>query len=138
MTENDPRARARYHQDHKDDPDVWGEPEPPAPSEERSSGRALGATITVRFSPQEAERIREIAKAQGKPYSEIVRQALQSYMRPSVSVTPPPAELISVQVVTIGAGASFPWTPSGFQGTANFRSANVGQSATEQTRVPLA
>ena len=73
---------AFYHE-HKDDPDIWGEPEERPQTKHR---RGLGATITVRFSVEEAEAIRRMAKAAGATYSDIVRQAVQSYTQPRFTI----------------------------------------------------
>jgi predicted transcriptional regulator len=40
----------------------------------------LSATITVRFSPEEASAIRELAKELDVPYSEIVRKAVRKFV----------------------------------------------------------
>jgi hypothetical protein len=68
---------ARYYQEHKDDPDSWGEPEEDAPPTRRGG---LSATITVRFSPEEASAIREVAQELDLSYSEIVRRAVRKFV----------------------------------------------------------
>ncbi len=76
---NEERDKATFYREHKDDPEMWGEPETdtaPAPR------RALSATITVRFSPEEASEIRELAKKLGISYSEIIRRAVQEFVHP--------------------------------------------------------
>jgi hypothetical protein len=71
------KNRATYYQDHKDDPEIWGEPEEDAP---RTSKGALSATISVRFSPEEAAAIRELAQELNLSYSEIVRRAVRKFV----------------------------------------------------------
>jgi mobilization protein NikA len=73
------RDWAAFYREHKDDPEIWGEPEmdtAPAPR------RALSATITVRFSPEEASEIRTLAKKLGISYSDIIRRAVQEFVHP--------------------------------------------------------
>lgn len=69
---------ATYYEGHKDDPELWGDPEESAPG--RRDG--LTATITVRFSSEEADGIRRIAKEAGLSYSEVVRRAVQHFTQP--------------------------------------------------------
>jgi hypothetical protein len=71
------RDKAEFYQQHKDDPEVWGEPEEDAPVARRG---ALSATITVRFSPEEASAIRRLAQELGISYSEIVRRAVRKFV----------------------------------------------------------
>jgi hypothetical protein len=71
------RDKAAFYQQHKDDPDVWGEPEQGPPSEHR---RPLSAIITVRFSPEDASAIRNVAQELDVPYSEIVRRAVRKFV----------------------------------------------------------
>jgi|SRR5215211_9006409 len=68
---------AKFYQDHKDDPEVWGEPEEDAPPTRRGG---LSATITVRFSPEEASAIRVLAQELDLSYSEIVRRAVRKFV----------------------------------------------------------
>ena len=68
---NDEKARAKYYQAHKDDPDEWGKPErSPA-----SAKRRLASMISVRFSPDEATTIRRAAEAVDESVSQFVRKA---------------------------------------------------------------
>ncbi|MPZ13341.1 MAG: ribbon-helix-helix protein, CopG family [Chloroflexi bacterium] len=70
-TENE---RAAFYEAHKDDPDVW------EPTEGAATPRGRGemtATITVRFSAEEAETIRRRAKESGSTYSEVIRDAVR-------------------------------------------------------------
>ncbi len=75
--------KATFYQQHKDDPDIWGEPEEGTPSTRRR-GR-LNATITVRFPPEEASGIRELAKNLGVSYSDVVRRAVREFIHPRIS-----------------------------------------------------
>jgi uncharacterized protein (DUF4415 family) len=73
------KERAAFYQEHKDDPEVWEEDvreEEPKRSRGRPS-RGLKATITVRFSEDEAAIIRSRASSAGQTYSEVVRQAVR-------------------------------------------------------------
>jgi hypothetical protein len=68
---------ATYYEEHKDDPDLWGEPVVVA-TRQRDE---LTATITVHFSVEEAADIRRFAMESGLSYSEVVRQAVQRFTR---------------------------------------------------------
>ncbi len=70
---------AAYYQQHRNDPDVWGDPEESGEPPRRSG---LTATITVRFSAEEAETIRRMARETGMTYSEIIRKAVDALSRP--------------------------------------------------------
>jgi hypothetical protein len=74
---------ARFYQEHKDDPDVWGEPEEDAPPARRGG---LTTTITVRFSPEEASAIRGLAQELNISYSEIVRRAVGKFVHSRLAV----------------------------------------------------
>ncbi len=71
------RDWAEFYRAHKDDPEMWGEPEEDAPP---ARPGALSATITVRFSPDEAADLRELAEEMGATYSEIVRLAVRKFV----------------------------------------------------------
>lgn len=71
------RDWAEFYEQHRGDPDMWGEREestPPAPK------GGLSATITVRFSPEEASAIRGLARETGVSYSDIVRTAVRKFV----------------------------------------------------------
>lgn len=72
------QSKAAFYQQHKDDPEIWGEPEEDAPPARR---RSLSATITVRFSPEEASAIREVARDLDASYSEIVRLSVRKFVQ---------------------------------------------------------
>ena len=75
---NKERDWAAFYEQHKDNPaEIWGEPEQEPPSEHR---RPLSATITVRFSPEEASAIRGLAQELDVSYSEIVRRAVRKFV----------------------------------------------------------
>ena len=74
---SDERDKAAFYKQHKDDPDVWGDPEEGAPPAPRGG---LSATITVRFSPEEASAIREVAQELDVSYSEVVRRAVRKFV----------------------------------------------------------
>lgn len=57
-------------------PDVWDDTEgrnPPSPR------RKLGASITVRLSAEEADNLRQMAKAKTVSYAEVIGEALNVY-----------------------------------------------------------
>lgn len=62
---------AGYYQSHRDDEDEWGEPEK-APV---SQSRRLASMISARFTPDEAEAIRDAASAEGNSVSQFIRLA---------------------------------------------------------------
>jgi hypothetical protein len=74
---------AAFYEAHKDDAELWGEPEEPT---REKPARGLAATITVRFSVAEAERIRRVAEEAGVTYSEVVRRAVQSFTQPRFTI----------------------------------------------------
>ncbi len=71
-----------YHQ-HKDDDDTWGK------ASQRDQPRrreTLTATITVRFSAEEAGAIRRLSQAKRMSYSDVIREAVRRYTQPAFSV----------------------------------------------------
>lgn len=70
---------AAYYEAHRDDPEEWGDPIE-APIVAPKSGLAI--SVTVRFSPEDAEAIRATARLENKTYSEVVRTAVQRYTQP--------------------------------------------------------
>ncbi len=78
--------RAAFYEQHQDDDDLWGAPEP-APTAGRAPRANLTATITVRFSATEAATIRQIAREQGVRYSDVVREAVAAYTRRNPQTT---------------------------------------------------
>ena len=68
---------ADFYQAHKEDPDMWGDPEPgpiKRPRGRPTPGRS--AVITVRFNPEEATIIRREAEATEASYSDVIRRAV--------------------------------------------------------------
>lgn len=72
--------RASFYEEHRDDEDLWGDPEP-APVATPLPRQGLTVTITVRFSAEEAEAIRHVARERHTTYSEVVREAVAAYAR---------------------------------------------------------
>jgi hypothetical protein len=60
---------ATFYQEHKDDPDEWGEAEASPPQ------RRLAAMVSVRLAPEEESRLRRIAADRGESLSEFFRKA---------------------------------------------------------------
>jgi hypothetical protein len=81
------RDKAAFYQQHKDDPEVWGEREADTPVVRRGG---LSATITVRFSPEEASAIRGLAQELNISYSEIVRRAVRKLVHSRLAVAEGP------------------------------------------------
>jgi hypothetical protein len=54
---------AKFYREHKDDPEIWGEPEEDVAEEDTPPTRrgGLSASITVRFSPEEASATRRLS-----------------------------------------------------------------------------
>src|SRR4051794_8536177 len=89
-TANEEAERAAFYEQHQADAEMWGEPVEPPPTDRREG---LAATITVRFSPEEAERIRRIARERHLTYSQVVREAVREYTHPP---------MVQVEVLTAG------------------------------------
>ena len=83
MSDNDTTRDAAFYEANRDEPDLWGEPVKPEPLPRR---QGLAATITVRFSEEEAAAICHLAKEADLTYSEIVRRAVQAFTRPQLTV----------------------------------------------------
>lgn len=81
MTQED----AQYYQEHRDDPEEWGEPVEP-----ESRKRRLGAMLSVRLTAEEADMVRQNAAAEGETISEYIRGAilLRTVQGPSVEYYP--------------------------------------------------
>lgn len=63
---------AAYFESHRNDPEEWDGPIE-APIVAPKNGLAI--SVTVRFSPEDAEAIRQTARLESKTYSEVVRAA---------------------------------------------------------------
>ncbi|MGH8992405.1 MAG: hypothetical protein ACRDZ7_12920 [Acidimicrobiia bacterium] len=61
---------AEYYQQHKDDPDEWGDPEPA-----RKPSRRMAAMISARFTPEEEDIVRGEAARRGESVSALIRAA---------------------------------------------------------------
>ena len=68
---SDNRDLAAFYQNHKDDPEEWGDPEPAV----RGPRRRLASMISVRFAPEEAEQVRVAAEQSGTSLSNFIREA---------------------------------------------------------------
>jgi hypothetical protein len=78
--------RAEYYESHKDDPELWGEPQPAKPR------RRLASMISVRLSPDEADAIREAAEREGLSVSAFLRAAaLKEARHDGLPARPSPA-----------------------------------------------
>lgn len=79
--------RAVYYEAHRGDVDLWEESEGIEEATDLQRKRGLTATITVRFSAEEAETIRHVARESGLTYSQVVRKAVRAFTRPQVAIT---------------------------------------------------
>jgi predicted transcriptional regulator len=79
---NEEKDWAEFYEQHKDDPDMWGEPEEGPPV----ARHRLSATVTVRFSPEEVAQMREVARELNVSYSEIVRRAVRKFIQARLTV----------------------------------------------------
>jgi len=98
---------AEYYDNHRDDPGIWGKGVRSAPRKERT----LSATVTVRFSPEEAELIRHLAKERESTYSDIVRAAVREYTQPRMSFQQGVVTSIFQPPVTSGVQPDVPFSP---------------------------
>jgi uncharacterized protein (DUF1778 family) len=62
---------ADYYQAHKDEPEEWGEAEPAR----KPKSRRLAAMISVRFTPEEEQMVREAALNANESVSHFIRRA---------------------------------------------------------------
>jgi hypothetical protein len=62
---------ARYYQEHRDDPEEWGEPVYVEPRRPR-----LESMLSVRLSAEEADLVRSAASAAGQSVSDFIRAAI--------------------------------------------------------------
>ena len=75
---------AAYYQAHKDDPGEWGEPTPA----QKPKKRRLAAMVSVRFTPEEEDEIRQAAQSKGKSVSQFIRETALKQARSSSSKAP--------------------------------------------------
>jgi len=80
MTEEE---RAEYYERVGDDPQVWGELDDAyhVPTQARKKG-GLSTTVTVRFAPEDAARLRQLAERMNLSYSDVVREAVRQVLEP--------------------------------------------------------
>ena len=81
QNEREPRTDdewADYYQAHRDEIDEWEEVPSPIKRRTGRPSRGLSATITVRFTPEEAHIIYRLADEDRTTLSEIVREAVRS------------------------------------------------------------
>lgn len=79
MSNNKWAEEAAYFQAHKDDPEDWNGPIE-APVVAPRDGLAI--SVTVRFSPEEANALRHTARQERKTFSQIVREAVHNHTHP--------------------------------------------------------
>lgn len=84
MTEEE---RAEYYEQHKDDPQVWGEIDEAfqVPTHAKKQG-GLSVTLTVRFVPEDAAKLRLLAERLNLSYSDVVREAVRQVVQPRFSI----------------------------------------------------
>lgn len=72
-----------FYQAHKDDQDVWGEPE--GARGQKPERRRLNAMVSVRLTPDEEDALRAEADRRGLSLSALVRQTILRELAPSVT-----------------------------------------------------
>jgi len=84
MTEEE---RAEYYDQMGDDAGVWGEIEEAchAPTEVGKRG-GLSTTVTVRFAPEDAAKLRELSERLQRTYSDVVREAVRRLIEPTFAI----------------------------------------------------
>jgi hypothetical protein len=105
MSEND--NSAQYYQAHKDDRADWDEPERPG-----RVARRLASMISVRFSDEEAETIRQMADELGESLSHFVREASLQRCRRHQPASPSVTGTIQ-EINRLLARSSATWTSGG-------------------------
>jgi hypothetical protein len=76
---------ADFYQAHKDDPNVWGEPE--GVRGQKPERRRLNAMVSVRFAPEEEDALRAEAERRGVSLSSLVRQTVLRELAPSAIIS---------------------------------------------------
>ena len=71
---------AKFYQDHKDDPEVWDEPEPRAGR--KPERRRLNAMVSIRLTPEEEDALRAAAEQKGVSLSAFVRESILRELAP--------------------------------------------------------
>jgi hypothetical protein len=97
---------AAYYQAHKDDPAEWGEPKPA----EKPRKRRLAAMISVRFTPEEEDEIRQASQSKGYSVSQFIRETALKEVRSSSSKAPtvPISALSSTSTGSFGGTSRTP------------------------------
>ena len=82
------RAYADWLYAHRNDPHLWGDPEPdPRTPEQRAAQRAkFAVSVTVRFDPAMTRAMNERQRATDETSSELIRAAVATYLSPSQSL----------------------------------------------------
>jgi hypothetical protein len=94
MDEREPQTEAEwaaYYQAHKDEVNDWEVVPSPIKRPRGRPSTGLSATITVRFTPEEAEIIYRLADEANTTLSEIVREAVRSLDAHRVATNSSPA-----------------------------------------------
>ena len=75
--------RAEQYEQAQDDPKVWTELDDAfhVPAHARSRG-GLSSTVTVRFDPSDAAKLRELAERLQLSYSDVIREAVRQIVEP--------------------------------------------------------
>jgi len=107
MTAMDERSLAEQIEASKDDPDAWGEAEPPRAKRHGSDRRQRGAVVSVRLTADELARIQEYAEEAKLSLSGALRSAaLAAADSAEARVTSYPATLRRMSCVAIGSSAA--------------------------------
>lgn len=76
---------AEFYQAHKDDPDVWDEPE--GVRGQKPESRRLKAMVSIRLTPEEEDALRAEAERRGVSLSGFVRERILRELAPSTVVS---------------------------------------------------
>jgi hypothetical protein len=76
---------ADFYQSHKDDPEVWGDPE--GVRGQKPERRRLNAMVSIRLTPEEEDAVRAEAQKRGISLSALVRQTILRELAPSSVVS---------------------------------------------------
>lgn len=76
---------AEFYQAHKDDPDVWGDPE--GLRGQKPERRRLNAMVSIRLTPEEEDSLRSEADRRGISLSALVREMILRELAPSAVVS---------------------------------------------------
>lgn len=100
MTEED---RAEYYDQHRDDPSVWTEMEDGfhVPSRARQQG-GLSSTVTVRFAPEDAAKLRQLAERLELSYSDVIREAVRQVIEPRFVIDRAQSNVTYTNILSFG------------------------------------